>query len=267
MKYQLSPNSNFRTEVTSTNRTPNFDELYTYFVDTNHNVQGNENLVPEKGYSSSIYWNQKFKSKDNFKGDITLSTLYINLKDKIELATVNMQPLEYKYLNVDKFKTWGVQLNSNMRIQNFHFNLNASYFGVSRTLEDNINGIPITTPDNDYLYTFQLNSNVNYTIKKWDTTFSLFYKYNGKESSYVLDSKTDSYYLGKQDDFNLLDFSVRKSLFNKFIELTAGVRNIFDIKKVNTTAAQAGAHDGPVKSINLFYGRSYFAKLGFNFNM
>lgn len=267
MKYQLSPNSNFRTEVTSTNRTPNFDELYTYFVDTNHNVQGNENLVPEKGYSSSIYWNQKFKSKDNFKGDITLSTLYINLKDKIELATVNMQPLEYKYLNVDKFKTWGVQLNSNMRIQNFHFNLNASYFGVSRTLEDNINGIPITTPDNDYLYTFQLNSNVNYTIKKWDTTFSLFYKYNGKESSYVLDSKTDSYYLGKQDDFNLLDFSVRKSLFNKFIELTAGVRNIFDVKKVNTTAAQAGAHDGPVKSINLFYGRSYFAKLGFNLNI
>lgn len=267
MKYQLSPNSNFRTEITSTNRTPNFDELYTYFVDTNHNIQGNENLFPEKGYSSSVYWNQKFKFKDNCKGEITLSTLYINLKDKIELATINIQPLEYKYLNVDKFKRWGIQFNSNLRINNLHFNLNASYFGVSRTLEDNIKGIHIARPDNDYLYTFQLNSNVNYTSKKWKTTFSLFYKYNGKESSYVLNSKTDSYYLGKQDDFDLLDFSIRKTLFNKFIELTAGVRNIFDVKKVNTTAAKAGAHEGPVRSINLFYGRSYFTKLGFNFNI
>ncbi|CVK16580.1 hypothetical protein Ga0061079_10883 [Apibacter mensalis] len=42
---------------------------------------------------------------------------------------------------------------------------------------------------------------------------------NGKESSYVLNSKTDSYYLGKQDDFDLLDFSVRKTLFNKFMNL------------------------------------------------
>lgn len=267
MKYQISPNSNFRTEITSTNRTPNFDELYTYFVDTNHNIQGNDNLIPEKGYSSSVYWNQKFKFKDNCKGEITLSTLYINLKDKIELATINIQPLEYKYLNVDKFKRWGIQFNSNLKINNLHFNLNASYFGVSQTLKDNINGIHITSPDNDYLYSFQFNSNVNYTSKKWETTFSLFYKYNGKESSYVLDSKTDSYYLGKQDDFDLLDFSIRKTLFNKFIELTAGVRNIFDVKKVNTTAAKSGAHDGPLKSINLFYGRSYFTKLGFNFNI
>ncbi|CVK16579.1 TonB dependent receptor [Apibacter mensalis] len=171
MKYQLSPNSNFRTEITSTNRTPNFDELYTYFVDTNHNIQGNENLLPEKGYSSSVYWNQKFKFKDNCKGEITLSTLYINLKDKIELATVNIQPLEYKYLNVDKFKRWGIQFNSNLKIHNLHFNLNASYFGVSRTLEDNIKGIHIARPDNDYLYTFHLNSNVNYTSKKWKRIF------------------------------------------------------------------------------------------------
>lgn len=32
-------------------RTPNYDELYTYFVDSNHNVQGNPDLNSESGHS------------------------------------------------------------------------------------------------------------------------------------------------------------------------------------------------------------------------
>ncbi|MDR1876909.1 MAG: TonB-dependent receptor [Flavobacteriaceae bacterium] len=267
MKYILTPDSNIRAEFASTNRTPNFEELYTYFVDVNHDVQGNEDLVPEKGYSSSIHWHWKTKPGSDFRSEINLGTLYIDLKDKIELSTINTQPLQYRYINVDKYLSWGLHMGSSFYYKNLNFTLGASYFGVSEKLEDDINGIKVITPPDEYLYTFQLNSSIHYNIPKWETTLSVYYKYNGKESNYVFNSSTDTYYLGKQDDFSMLDASIRKSLFKKAIELTLGVRNIFDVKNIDTTAAQAGAHQGPISSLNLFYGRSYFAKLGFNLNL
>lgn len=264
MKYELSKLSDIRAEFSSSNRTPNFDELYTYFVDSNHDIQGNSDLNPEKGYSTAIHWNQKIISNNDLKTSFNLSTLYIELKDKIELSTVSIVPLHYKYINIDKYSSWGIQGGNSFQYKNIDFSLGASVFGISRKLNDNINGIHVTVPNDKYLYNFQLNSNVNYTIQKWETTISIYYKYTGKESGYIYDSNSDSFYLGKQEDFNQLDASIRKYLFKNKIEITAGVRNIFDIKNVNTTAAQSGAHQGPISSINLFYGRSYFLKLGFN---
>lgn len=264
MKYDLSELSDLRAEFASSNRTPNFDELYTYFVDANHDVQGNPNLNPEKGYSTAIHWNQKIISKNDLKAAFNLSTLYIELKDKIELSTVSLTPLQYKYINIDKYSSWGMQSGSSLRYKNIDFTIGASVFGISRKLNDNINGIHVVVPNDKYLYNFQLNSNLNYTIEKWKTTFSVYYKYTGKESGYIYNANSDSYYLGKQEDFNMLDASVRKYLFNKKIEVTAGARNILDIKNVTTSAAQAGAHQGPISSINLFYGLSYFLKLKFN---
>ncbi|MDR2121935.1 MAG: TonB-dependent receptor plug domain-containing protein [Flavobacteriaceae bacterium] len=268
MKFELSKSSDIRAEVATTNRTPNFDELHTYFVNTNHDIQGNPDLVPEKGYSSAIHLNKRIKTESGFKAELNLSTLYINLDDKIELSITNLSPLKYRYLNVDKYKTWGVLAGSSLRYKNLSFSLGISYFGVSLALEDNINGTLIEeVPDTDYLYSLQLNSSLNYTIPKWKTTFSVYYKYNGKEPRYILNTDEKFYRLGEQDGYSLLDASIRKSLFKNTVELTVGARNLFNVKDVNTTAAGSGAHQGPVSSINLFYGRSYFVKLGFNLNI
>ncbi|MGM5631908.1 TonB-dependent receptor [Apibacter raozihei] len=267
MKYELSKNSIIRAEVASSNRTPNYDELYTYFVDSNHNVQGNKDLSPEKGYSTSIHWNQKLTTKGDFKGELDLSTLYTSLTDKIELLAINLLPLEYKYINVDKYKNWGFMFGSRFAYKNVNLNLGASYIGISRSMADKVNGIEKAVPNNDFRYTFQLNSNLNYRIKKWGTTLSLYYKYHGKETGYVLNNISDTYSLGRQSDFSLLDASIRKSLFKDAIELTIGARNIFDVKKVKNTLSNTGAHQESASSINLFYGRSYFAKLGFNINI
>src|SRR5690625_6405073 len=94
-------------------------------------------------------------------------------------------------MNIDKFKSWGLTTEHRLWWNNFSLNLGASLLGVSKTINDldfdGDSGI-----SNKYRYTFQGNVSANYSIKKWGTTISAYYKYNGKTSEYVTDANNIS---------------------------------------------------------------------------
>lgn len=263
-KYNLTTNTSIRANVGTTNRYPNFEELYTYFVDINHSVKGNESLVAENGYSTSIQWNHKLNNK-GLRMHNNISTIYLNLDDKIELATVNFTPLEYQYINIDKYRAWGINTDHNFTFNNFNIGLGASLMGISRSMGSDLN----VEPEDNFLYAFEANASVNYTIPKWATTFSAYYKYTGKQSEYVLEDVLGEPYfrLGEQEPFSLLDASLRKSFFDNSLEITLGTRNIFDVTSIrNTSLSSENAHSEASNQLRLFYGRSYFLKLSYTLN-
>ncbi|SMC88816.1 TonB-dependent receptor plug domain-containing protein [Moheibacter sediminis] len=264
-RFDLSPSNSLRAVVGTTNRYPNFDELYTYFVDSNHDVRGNLNLQPEKGYSTSIQWDYNLR-KNEFRMQNSISTIYLDLQDKIELATINFNPLQYMYINIDEHKTWGITTDHQFTFNNLNVNLGASYIGISRSFENN-GGVEVK---DDFRYTLEANASANYMIPKWGTTISAYYKYIGKLTQYVLEDPlgTPYYRLGEQEPFSMMDASIRKSFFDRKLELTLGIRNIFDVTSVTNTTQAGSLHGAAPNDVMLFYGRSYFLKLNYilNFN-
>src|SRR5690606_9301877 len=80
-KYDLSDRSNLRAVIGTANRYPNFMELYTRQIDSNHQILGDENLIPETGYSTSIQWNNRSRSGD-FRMENNINTLYLDVDDR-----------------------------------------------------------------------------------------------------------------------------------------------------------------------------------------
>jgi len=261
--YKLSDSNNLRFVIGTTNRFPDFEELFTYFVDSNHDVRGNESLIPENGYTTSIQWNHKMKD-GGFSMANNISTIYLNLDDKIDLATVNFTPLQYQYINIDQYQAWGVTTDHTLNYRNLNFNLGASLMGYSRRIESNTGVVP----KDDFRYTFEANASANYRIPKWGTVVSAYYKYTGELTQYVLeDALGEPYYrLGKQAPFSLMDASIRKSFLKNCLEVTLGIRNLFDITSITNTTQAGSAHDGNASETMLFYGRSYFLKLNYTLN-
>lgn len=265
-KYDLTDHSSLRAVIGTANRFPDFTELFTYQVDSNHDIRGDENLQPEKGYSSSIQWNNKSKFGD-FKMENNVNTLYLDVEDKIDL--VNIEGATYRFMNIDKYKTWGVSTEHRFIWNNLNFSLGASLFGESRTLNSASYAADQLTKDK-YRYHFQGNASVNYLLPQWSTTFSVYYKYTGKSSQFILDyenSTTENSYflLAKRDDFNMLDASIRKGFYNNRFEVTLGARNLLDVTSINDEAYAGEGHTGSgTGNVQLFYGRSYFLKLVYN---
>ncbi len=264
-KQSLGEDWELRAILGSANRTPNYNELYTYFVDVNHNVQGNSNLNPEKGFSTFLHIKKKSSLGDGtFRLKNKLSFNYLNLNDRIELILVNQNPLEYQYNNIDSFRALGVFSENEVFYKNFKGQIGVSLQGISKVLDSR------TQSNDDFLFNLQLNSNLSYNAPKLKTTFSLFFKYLGEQQQFVEktnDQGEQEFIAGKTDPYSWMDATINKSFFDGAFTTTLGCRNLFDVAQVNTTAFEGGTHDGAPAQISLGYGRSYFLKLTYNLKL
>ncbi|MBD8080948.1 TonB-dependent receptor plug domain-containing protein [Chryseobacterium caseinilyticum] len=264
-RYSTSEKSDLRAVFGSSNRFPTYEELYSYTVDSNHDIRGNENLKPETGYSVGLFWDYKTKTDSNWKFDVNLSGMYLDVQDRIQQAVISNSPLRITFLNINKYNSLIFGGGFTAKKDNFSFNAGVSVMGISQEL---VAG-NVTSPD-DYNFYTEANLAANYTLPQTKTLFALYYKYTGVMKQFVQESNNDlsapaKFVLGEAGDFNMLNFTVSQPFFNNRFEVAAGIKNIFDVSTLRNTIVQGDAHNAALGNQNLFYGRSYFARLNYNF--
>ncbi|WP_417367568.1 TonB-dependent receptor plug domain-containing protein [Flavobacterium beibuense] len=243
-------------------RTPTFEELYTKMIFSGHYFTGNENLIPETStsYEVSLKKNSYFDSGLMLTNNLIVS--FMDVEDRITTAftgyTDDNVPM-YESINVSKYNMWNVSTTNQLQYENLSVSFGATLAGVSQELD---NGD--FKSDDKYLYTLNLNSSVSYRVPKWNTTFSAYYKYNGKTQQYTADE--EQYVLTTVPATNWLDVSVIKSFLDNRVNLTLGARNLLDVTNITRTGStQTGSHAAS-NSVMLAYGRSYYIKLMYNLN-
>lgn len=250
-------------------RTPNFDELYTYMVDSNHNIQGNQELVPEQ----SNYFEANIKKNTFFTSGLTmyntLSSALMFVDDKISMVLISQSPtLSYKYINVNSYKMWNIAAENRLGYKNWNFAAGFSLIGTSQQLSAGVSG---SNSEDQFLYTFNINTALSYQLPKYQAQFTVYFKHNGKTQQFVQTSTSPnetSFMLSELESYNWLDASIRKTFFNGKFETMIGARNILNVvnlQQSSTSAIGGGAH-ATSNNIMLGVGRSYFVKLTYNLN-
>lgn len=256
-KYKFNDDFNLKAILGSAFKIPNFSQLFFYFVDANHNVQGNPHLNPEDGISIFLTFDKKTKISENSKLKTILKGYHFNINDKIEsIVTVDENNTNlFTFDNIDNHKIWGIQFQNTFTHKNLSISLGTTYMGEALTvLEDDIT-------DPEFLWSVNLNSNINYNIPTIKTSLSGQIKYTGKTQILLDDGN-----IGVTNGFTWFDASIRKEL-TKNIDVTFGARNILDIVNVNATDVAAEGHDANAATSRVFgNGRSYFLKILFNLN-
>ena len=241
-------------------RAPNFEELFFYFVDSNHNVQGNPDLNPEDGISIFLNLEDKFRLGESSMLKTAFKSYHFDIKDKIaSVVTTDEDDRNlFTFANVDYSKILGFSLENSLMMDRWQLSLGATYLGESTAIDES------QVSNSDYLWSFNLQSSVGYTIPSINTTISTQLKYKGRTQVVLNDSGGPV--IGQTDDFTWMDASVRTNITKNF-NITLGARNIFDIVRVNASDVPSGAHGSSVSSSRLFgNGRSYFLKLLYNLN-
>lgn len=193
---------------------------------------------------------------------------YLDVNDRISLSIVDTTPLIYQYLNIDSHKTFNITSENSLLYKQFKAKIGATFLATqSKWFEPD--GTLFSEDLNDYLLSLQINSSIAYSFIPWDMQFAVYYKFNGPQEEFVLANDTEDNLVltkGKTDIFQWMDASIKKQLFSKRTSITAGARNIFDVKELKTTAVSGPSHGSEsTTSIPLAYGRSYFLKIKHNF--
>ncbi len=246
-------------------RTPNFEELYSQMIIPAHSYIGNENLIPERSTSYEFSLKKTTGLTQDLIMHNNLVVSHTSVKDKIGMAVIEFLPQQKsQYINIDKYEMVNFASTNQFNYKEFRFTAGFSLVGVSQVIDG---GEAVS--DDRFLYTLQMNGSLAYQVPKWNTVFSLFYKYNGKQEDFVATTDENgepTYKLASIEAFSWMDASIRKSFYNRQFEVTLGARNLFDVADVRRSTPGSGGAHAISNTTMLAYGRSYFLKLVYNFN-
>ena len=250
-KYQFKPNMSFRGSLARGFRAPSVKELYMDFVDINHDIQGNPDLVAETAIHASLNYNYN-RVKNNRIFKFKMGVFYNHIVNKITLA--QSSNTQYLYANVDQAFSQGFNTEAQYLFGSFKTSVGFSYTGYENRLADS-EPLPMA-------YSPQVTSSFTYTYKKAKLDLSVFYKYSGEQLTIGvdMDNQLTQNFIGS---YSLLDFTANKKVWKDRLIVGIGVKNILDVTNVPTSAG--GSHGGSNGTRPIAPGRVYFLKLGFQF--
>lgn len=235
-------------------RAPSIRELYFYFFDSNHSIEGNEDLEAELSHSFNGSWDWHIVKKPSFAYTTTVSAFYNKLNNMI--AMVAGANNVYSYHNISESRTEGAVFNNKIISGPLSATLGLSYTAQYNPFVDEDPTLPEVT------WSPEVNSSLSYNFSNAGLTASVFYKYTGKTPYYTTNAEGEVY-LAQSADYHWADVSLQKT-FLKHLVLALGARNLFDVTSIQDTAVTSGAHS-PSGARSIGSGRSFYTTVTVNF--
>lgn len=256
LKFSYLGNYSVRASYSRGFRAPSLKELYLYFVDVNHNVQGNPDLDAENSHNVNFSFQYSRETTKSFVGT-EINLFYNNINDVITLA--QSTGTLYTYINVDKYITQGAQLVINYR----YYPWLSVRTGGGITGRYNSLGADEGRQKKFY-YSPDAVVTTSYKLLKYNMDFTLDYKFTGKMPQfYIIGEQVIEGYISA---YNTMDFAVQKTIFQNKMTLGAGVKNIFNNTTIPAVGGSGGVHTSGQGNYPVGWGRTFFIQASINFN-
>jgi outer membrane receptor for ferrienterochelin and colicins len=225
-------------------------------VDSNHHIFGNTDLEAEYSNSVTGSFTWRVLEKEDIRYTAVWSGFYNRYHNLITTAVDANNPDNYTYVNIDRFRTVGGTWENTVVWRQVRASLGFSYIGRYNLYAEDAQYGDLPT----FNWSPEVNGNVSYRIRKIGLDLSLYCKYTGVKPLFQLDSNGTAT-KAQTAAFTWTDFTVAKTLW-KYWTVSAGVKNIFDVTKIQNTSAGTGAHSSS-GDLPMSYGCSWFVGIGF----
>jgi len=243
-------NYSYRASYARGFRAPSIKELYLEFIDANHNIVGNTNLMAEYSHhadlSALFSWGDK---RMIHRYELEPMLFYNGLNNLIELAAVS--GTQFSYVNINQAQTAGLRTDFKYNIHpDFQFRIGFSTLYQQYSLENS--SADFFSPE------------ANFGFEYWRPSkrfgFKLSYKYVGRTPQAQLVG--DQVEIGSLEEYHWMDVSANQKIWKDRLSLTVGGRNLFNVTQLLGNAS-GGVHSSG-GSMPLAWGRSLFVGLKFN---
>ena len=116
--------------------------------------------------------------------------------------------------------------------------------------------------NNDFIYSQELNASTFINFKS-DLALNIFYKYTGSTPYFFMDNN-DNLVENTNDSYHSLDASINKDFTKYGMQLSLGVKNLFNVTSISRLVSNSSMHSSTSNSLNVGYGRSFFATININ---
>ena len=238
-------------------RAPSLKELYFIFVDVNHNVFGNPNLLAEtsNSFNGSIQLKNKFKLVTL---EFNISGFYNKIYNQIRsvATSLSVDSVLYRNENIEQFTSKGFRTEFKTNHKRFTTTLGYSYTGILNDL-----GAALRA-ENKFVFYPEYQVNLTYKFIDFKSSFNVFFKQFGDQpilfSQFDQETQTDVIEQGIIGGYGRLDLSYNQSLLGNKLNISFFAKNLLNISNVQQTAGiSSGVHSSGSSSLPVMWGRSF----------
>jgi outer membrane receptor for ferrienterochelin and colicins len=261
LKYSYKDIFTLRTSYGLGFRSPSLKELYLDFKDSNHDITGNQNLLPENGHNVQLSFSATVR-KGEHKIDFQPSGFFNYINNKIDLKLVPPSPetppgvIAYQYDNFKRVVTYGGDFTISYTWKRLSASAGAlltQFETFDASIKEDV--VKNLSPD--------ANARIGYTIPKAEISVNAFYKYTGQKALFSMNSSIST---GFRDAYHTLDITASKNFWKDRIQLTIGGKNLTGVTNIGAQNASGAAHSiGSGNSMMVNRGRTFFAALVLQF--
>jgi outer membrane receptor for ferrienterochelin and colicins len=240
----------FRASYARGFRAPSLKELYLTFVDVNHNVSGNTDLLPEKSHQLQMHLDAPFITNSQTKLSMG-NSFYINsIRNQIVLAASNAGSNSFTYANVDAFTN--ISLENNVQ---YTYKKYRSSYGIT------INHIA-SADSNRGFTNIELISTQSKPLPFWGLVANANYRFISKQALLTLGALgKNASYTSYLPPMHFADVNVSKNFAKQNLTLQLGVKNIFGIRQTSILGNANNSVHGSNGVQNISIGRSGFVSV------
>lgn len=239
-------------------RAPSLKEMVFEFIDINHYILGNENLIAETSSNYNMDISVEIPISDSrLKTSLGLFSHQIN--DRIILA--EYESAKYTYQNIENFKTRGFDIVLEYPItQNLKWRTGGGVTFLSNVFDD-------THPSQPFYHVYEWQNSLEFYWPFMKTDFQVSQKYTSSQQQFQLDAEGELVE-GSIDGYNMMHASLNRSFFHKSLTLSLGVKNLLDVTSVGIQSGgvDGGAHSSIGNSRLIHWGRSFFVGANYTFS-
>ncbi|WP_374166961.1 TonB-dependent receptor plug domain-containing protein [Arcticibacter sp. MXS-1] len=243
-------------------RAPSLRELYFDFFDSSHSVRGNTALKAEysNSYNGSLSWRRAVSDRQVL--EVTLSGFHNDFRNMIDMGFSPEDQSVSTYINIGRSKTTGSGVQTSLRGSKIKSSVGFSWIGRYNRISEDIefgSEVPQLT------WSPELNANFLYNLEGAGASLVFAYKFNGRLPAYQILQEADQRRLlpVRTDACHLADLTVNKEVWKQAI-ISLGVKNLFNITRINNTATNTGSAHSTNGPVPVSYGRSFLLGLTYN---
>lgn len=258
LKWKLSDRWDFQANLASGFRAPSLKELYFRFIDTNHYIIGNKDLLPEDSRNVSIAIRRFSRTNEQRKLELSSTLFYNKINNRIVLAA--FEQARYNYQNLEQFQTHGINFEASFTTGSW-WNVKTG-FALNRIF----NNLSADFVDSDrFTNLFETQSQLNLDLEKMAVYLTLNHRYIGQQVNFFINS-AEELEQGFTGAYHLMDLSLNKKFWNNRISIGSGIKNLLDVQAVPLSGQASSNHGGSTGSQLVNWGRNSFIRLRLELN-
>ena len=189
----------------------------------------------------------------------SLNTTFFHKQNAIDIVNINPATNEFQYLNLGDYYGLIFNVDNRVKYKDFMLVFGTSLNGFSRRF----NGVQEQM--DKYMFNWTVNANMTYNLKKYDVKLTAVNKFYSLNNFVVYNLASNKVEQSQFPAYMYTDINASKTIFKKKLNVTLGVKNIFDIQNLRVLGYSGNVHNfSNSNEVNNLWGRSLFTSLTLN---